>query len=150
MSTDFTRYSLPQLQQLSARIDKAIAKQEAESKVSALKKLRLMAREHGLTLEDVFGTAPQATPQKQAPASKLAAAPKAPLPIKFRHPSNKDLGWSGRGRRPSWVAAWLSTGGALDALAFAAQKFEKKQQRGAPVSTDPIPTGNRADAVYAE
>jgi DNA-binding protein H-NS len=136
MTTDFTHYSLPQLRQLSARIDKAIAKQEAESKVSVLKKLRLMAREHGLTLEDVLGTAPQAAPRKQA---KPAPAPKAPLPIKFRHPSNKDLTWSGRGRRPNWVEAWLSTGGALDALAFAAQKFDKKQQRKTHVSAEPTP-----------
>lgn len=121
-------YSLPQLKQLSVRIAKEIAKRDTAGKASMLKKLQQMAREHGLTLGEVLGNAGSAR-SKGVKVSKASPPSKAPLPAKYRHPSNQDLAWSGRGRRPHWVDAWLANGGALDALAITAQKFEKKQQR---------------------
>ncbi len=27
---------------------------------------------------------------------------------KYRHPSNPQLAWSGRGRQPKWVVAWIA------------------------------------------
>lgn len=127
-------YSLPQLKQLRTRIEKEIAKQASAGKVSVLKRLRKLAHAHGLSLEDVLGGAAPVKATKAIPTS--VATPKAPLPVKYRHPSKQDLAWSGRGRKPQWVDAWLTQGGALDALATAAQKFEKKQQRKAIASRE--------------
>jgi len=141
-------YTLPQLQQLGARIAKQIAKQESAGKASVLKRMKDMAREHGLTLEEVLGAPSQAKPQKVS-VGKAFAAPKAPLPIKYRHPSNKDLAWSGRGRRPGWVDAWLANGGALEALATAAQRFEKKQSRKALEASDAARTEAPVEAESA-
>ena len=30
--------------------------------------------------------------------------------VKYRHPENQNLVWSGRGRQPRWMAAWISEG----------------------------------------
>ncbi|BAL23718.1 H-NS family nucleoid-associated regulatory protein [Azoarcus sp. KH32C] len=132
MTENLSGYSLPQLKQLRVRIEKEIAKQELAGKASVLKKLQKLARAHGMTLDEVLGATAQVKPVKAV--SKAPAVPKAPVPVKYRHPSKQDLAWSGRGRRPQWVETWLSNGGALDALMISAQKFEKKLQRKADAS----------------
>jgi DNA-binding protein H-NS len=134
-----TAYTLPQLKQLSIRIEKEIAKRQSASKTDLLKKLTKMARESGMSLDDILGSAAPAQTKATKAAPKPAAARKEPLPAKYRHPNNRDLGWSGRGRKPQWVAAWLANGGSMDALEVTAQKFAKKQPRS-PASMDTEPT----------
>lgn len=130
MISNLASYSLPQLKQLSARVANEIVKQESAVKAATLRKLEKLAREHGLTLNEVLGDGATAA-RREAPVAKVTRAPKPALPPKYRHPSKSDLAWSGRGRKPQWVDAWLANGGALDALAIAAEKFAKKQQRQA-------------------
>lgn len=139
MTQNLSSYTLPQLKQLSARIAKEIAKQETAGKASMLKKLQKLARGHGLSLDELVGAsgATQTKPAK-APAKAMSAA-RGPLPAKYRHPANKELAWSGRGRRPQWVEAWFANGGAMEALATAAQKFDKRQAKhAAPSESRPM------------
>lgn len=130
MTSNLASYSLRQLEQLSTRVTKEINKREAAVKAATLKKLEKLAREHGLTLNEVLGDVATDAPSK-APVANVAPVPKPALPPKYRHPSKSDLAWSGRGRKPQWVEAWLVNGGALDALAIAAEKFAKKRERQA-------------------
>jgi DNA-binding protein H-NS len=134
---NLSQYTLAQLRQLGARIAMEIEKQQSAVKASVVKKLKQLAREHGLSLEDVLADSAASPTPKAAP--KPSPARKAPLPAKYRHPNNRDLGWSGRGRKPQWVAAWLANGGSMDALEVTAQKFAKKQPRS-PASMDTEPT----------
>lgn len=129
MTENLTSYSLTQLKQLRVRIEKEIVKQESAGKASVLKKLQKLAKAHGMSLDEVLGGTAQVKPAKAV--SKASPAPKAPVPVKYRHPSKQDLAWSGRGHRPQWVEVWLANGGALDALMTTAQKYEKKLQRKA-------------------
>jgi DNA-binding protein H-NS len=39
-----------------------------------------------------------------------------PVPVKFRHPKDSSLTWTGRGRKPAWVVQWLASGQPLTAL----------------------------------
>lgn len=41
--------------------------------------------------------------------------------VKYRHPANSTLTWSGRGRQPKWVEAFVSNGGSLVSLEVAVQ-----------------------------
>lgn len=153
MTQNLSSYTLPQLKQLSARIAKEIAKQESAGKASMLKKLQKMAREHGLSLDELVG-ASGATQTKPAKArSKAIPAARVQVPARYRHPSNKELAWSGRGRRPQWVEAWLANGGAMEALATAAQKFDKRQAKlkapsgSRPMASEAVPAaGSRTHA----
>ena len=54
------------------------------------------AKAAGLTLEAVMGGAPKTK--------------KAPLPPKFRNPSDPEQTWSGRGKRPNWFKEALARG----------------------------------------
>lgn len=58
--------------------------------------------------------------------------------VKYRHPSNADLCWSGWGRKPKWVENWLTEGGSLDELAVPPSKPAKagKQQQVQASSAD--------------
>lgn len=110
--------SLPELQKLSTKVARELAKREAAGKAGLLKRMRALARAQGLSLAEVLGTKP--APHAEAPAKR-----KQRLPAKYMHPSNRSLAWSGRGRRPAWVDAWVAQGGALDALQTAATKLTK-------------------------
>lgn len=48
--------------------------------------------------------------------------------IKYRHPNMSDLQWSGKGRQPTWVAAYLDTGGTLAELEVAAPAAEQAEE----------------------
>lgn len=145
---NLSNFTLIQLKQLHARIEKEIAKQQSTGKDALLKKLKRMAREQGLSLEDVLGGSPESEKPK-ANGAKRPVAPKRPVAVKYRHPSKMDLAWSGRGRKPHWVETWLAHGGALDALATAAAKFDKKQQRVAKSATDSVTPTTTATPVAA-
>lgn len=146
--TNLTTYTLPQLRQLSSKIEREIAKRQSSTKTDLLKRIAKLAKECGLSLDDVLGNA---TPAKAPKAAhKPPVARKEPLPAKFRHPSNKDLGWSGRGRRPQWVEAWLAQGGALEALEIAAQKMAKKAARKAVGEQPAAPEQPQGETLAAE
>lgn len=64
--------------------------------------------------------------------------------VKYRHPSNAELCWSGRGRQPAWVANWINDGGTLDDLAAPTPKPAKAGKR----QQSPAVTTSAADAAY--
>lgn len=80
--------------------------------------------------EETAPTPPQAPPggdnTAEKPATGLAVAAEVSARLKlnavpYRHPDNADLTWTGRGRKPAWVEAWLEDGGTLDDLSTPAQ-----------------------------
>ncbi len=48
--------------------------------------------------------------------------------IKFRHPKDHSLTWTGKGKQPAWVAQWVTAVGPLEALEVAYQEQQIKQQ----------------------
>jgi DNA-binding protein H-NS len=67
----------------------------------------------------------QASPEDAPPAVQAPPAPAEPPapPPKYMHPSNRKLTWTGDGKTPEWIGAWLSTGGTMYALEIAAEKL---------------------------
>ena len=128
---DLKSLSLGKLNTLNQRIAREIEMRERVGKADVIKKLRKMAAAEGFTLEELLSLPqkPQATaPAKAKRTRKAVAKQKAPLPIRYAHPGNPELKWSGRGRRPAWVAQWSQNGGAMSALENAAERLNSLPQ----------------------
>jgi DNA-binding protein H-NS len=148
--TNLAQLALPQLRQLQSKIAKEIDKRQSASKADLLKKITKLAKENGLSLDDVIGRAAPAAPKpKKSAASAPAVARKEPLPAKYRHPNNRELAWSGRGRRPGWIDAWVANGGSMDALEVAAQKMARKVAKKA-AAEQPVAVEQQGEAVAAD
>jgi DNA-binding protein H-NS len=98
---DLENMSLDDLKKLSRDVEKAIASFEERKRKEARKAMEKVAREFGLSVEDVIGT------QKSS-----SRAPKSA--VKFRNPANPGETWSGRGRQPGWYKDALSKGKSPD------------------------------------
>lgn len=97
---DITSLSVAQLKELLAQLPKEIAHRENVAKVAALKEMEAVAASHGFKLTDLISS---------QPAVSRAA-------IKFRHPTDASLTWSGRGRAPMWYKTFIANGGSVEQL----------------------------------
>lgn len=104
--------------------EKARAQAAAKERKKAADKARREAAVEKARLE--AEKAKQAV-QVETPVTEEAPQPAAETPpVRFMHPSNRALTWSGSGPTPDWVNAWLATGGTLYALEVAAEKLAPK------------------------
>jgi DNA-binding protein H-NS len=101
---DLENMSLDDLKKLSRDVERAIASFEDRKRREARKAMEKVAREFGLSVEEVVGA------QKSAPGrpSKSAA--------KFRNPANPSDTWSGRGRQPGWYKEAIAKGKSPDSM----------------------------------
>ena len=132
MMMDITRIPLSDLLQLQQQLPLEIDRRRTMERDRVMEELSALARARGFVLEDLIGG--QAVPagvsvpvSMQAPVSAPMLSPSTlrPLPqgrqrrsppVKFRHPQQYDLTWTGRGKRPRWVMAWLAEGGRMEEL----------------------------------
>lgn len=103
---ELTNLSLAELKNLLTLIPAEIKKREKDEKAKTLKELEAFAAERGFTLDELLGGS----------AAKMKKE-KGTVAVKYRHPTNAELAWTGRGRQPKWVAEFLANGGALEQLA---------------------------------
>lgn len=102
---ELSTLSVSQLRELQQQIPAELKRREAQEKVTVLNEVRAFVKARGYAIEDLLG--------KEV---KVKAATGSKVKVKFRHPENAGLEWTGRGRKPKWVEAWLATGGTLDNL----------------------------------
>ncbi len=86
------KLSYPQLLDLQKRVAAAIAAKKSVEISALKKKINAMAEQAGFNVGDLFGGN-----GREKSATKVSG-------IKYRHPRNRSLVWSGRGRRPKWLA----------------------------------------------
>ena len=102
---DLSALSLAELRDLQQQIPAELKRREAAEKANVLNEVRAFAKARGFAIEDLLG--------KEV---KVKASTGGKVKVKYRHPQNAELEWTGRGRKPKWVEAWLAQGGNLDAL----------------------------------
>lgn len=85
--------SLKVLRARREKLDLEIAEAERQERASILARIKAMAEESGLELDEILA----AKPTRQY----KAATPKQT--VKFRNPKDYSQTWSGRGRRPLWM-----------------------------------------------
>jgi DNA-binding protein H-NS len=99
MAKDPTRMSLKELQELELTVKKAKLNVQQRSRTELRQKLEAMAAQAGFKLSDLFGG-------RGGKGRKVAA--------KYAKPDNPSETWSGRGRKPRWLAARLKAGDRID------------------------------------
>ena len=101
--------SKPSLNDLLAQrtaLEQQIAEAQREQRADAIRKIKELMAEYGLTLADIGSRA--ATAPKRAGARKVAA--------KYRNAATGET-WSGRGLQPNWLKAALAAGRSLSDFA---------------------------------
>ena len=104
---DLSTLSVVQLRELQQQIPAEIKRREAQEKVNILNEVKAFAKARGYSLEDLVS--------KEAKAAKSS---RGIVKAKYQHPQDATLQWTGRGRKPKWVEAWLAGGGKIEALAI--------------------------------
>jgi DNA-binding protein H-NS len=74
-----------------------------------------LANEAGVSLEQVL--------QWERP--RYGPKPGGKIPMRYQHPENPQLQWTGRGMQPRWVRAWIAENGAIDGLLISTNGVEK-------------------------
>lgn len=99
---DLSKYSLAQLRALEVQVIDELKTQHFLSISKAREQILHIARSAGLS-------------EKQLRAVKVLKAPKqGGVQVKYRNPEDPNQQWSGRGRQPAWVKAWVASGGSLE------------------------------------
>lgn len=107
---DISNLSASELEELANRIPGEIQKRKQAEKETVLQQVIALAATHGFKLEELLG-------EKAAPTAGKKKGVRKPARIKYRHPQQTELTWTGRGRKPGWVAEWLGAGNGIEALA---------------------------------
>ena len=87
-------------------LNKAVATRRENEKKEAYEKVKSVASEYGFSLADLLVNVPSEKNIKKATAK-----------FKYCNPDNKEEGWTGKGRKPSWLVALLETGKKLEDFA---------------------------------
>jgi DNA-binding protein H-NS len=85
------KMSVKDLRELKMRIDAAIVARQVKEKAELRQKMAELAEEAGLSLDEVLGS------------RRGGGKGKGSVAVKYRHPENATLTWTGRGRRPKWL-----------------------------------------------
>src|SRR5262245_48119714 len=80
------KMSLKELKALRDRVDEAIAVREKEERAEVKAKMAELASKAGFSVGELFGKK------------------RGLVPIKYRNPQDASQTWTGRGRRPLWIA----------------------------------------------
>ena len=103
---DLSNLPLVELKQLAHDIPGEIKKREEQDKKKVLDEVKALVEARGFSIDQLVGGAKEG----KVRVSK-------PVMIKYRHPENSALTWTGRGRKPMWVESWLGQGKSLEELA---------------------------------
>ena len=103
---ELSSLSVAQLRDLQQQIPAELKRREALDKEVVLNEVRAFAKARGYAVEDLLG--------RETKVKSVSVVKK--VKVKYRHPQDASLEWTGRGRTPKWVEAWVATGSNLDGL----------------------------------
>src|SRR3569623_810953 len=103
MAIELYNQNFKQLTDLFAKAQKRLESLQSERAGKARAKLANLAKAEGYTIEELFGGAKKGRGKAKVKAKRVVKP-------KYSNPANADETWSGRGKRPRWVAAALAAG----------------------------------------
>jgi DNA-binding protein H-NS len=99
---DLSNMSAVELRKLEEKIKLEMKKRERQDMVKAREQILAIAQSVGIPLKDLIASSAR---------SKSAA-----VAVRFRNPDDRSQQWTGRGRQPKWIKAWVDSGKSLDLL----------------------------------
>ena len=125
MSIDLSKLSSEELAALGKSIAKEIrvraVREAKEAERAAAEKtkevflqMRDLAAKHGLTVEDVIANGGRK--RRRRGTGPASTGPKSPP--KYRNPKDPSKTWTGKGRKPGWIAEALEKGKKLEDFAI--------------------------------
>jgi DNA-binding protein H-NS len=94
--------SVVDLRALQEQVKQEIKRREHDDMAKAREQILAIAHSVGIPLKDLIGT-----PLRMKTGT---------VAVRYRHPSNPQLQWTGRGRQPKWVVKWQEEHQSLDGL----------------------------------
>jgi DNA-binding protein H-NS len=94
---ELSSMSITELQALQRQIEAELKRKQQQSMIDARQQILAIAKQTGLPLNELISGLP--TQSGSAKAYK-------PVAVRYRHPEQSHLQWTGRGRAPAWVVAW--------------------------------------------
>lgn len=104
---DLKKMSIPELQKMAEDALKLAEEKKASAKQELAASITKQIEEAGFTFDEVF-------PSRAAKSTK---GTRAPAEIKYRHPEDPTLTWTGRGRKPRWLVEALDAGKDIESFA---------------------------------
>ena len=101
---DLHPLTLDQLEKLEKQVTAAISNFEGRRRAEASSKVEELAKSLGFSLSELVDLAPVRKRTESTP--------------KYRHHDNPMITWSGRGRKPAWIADALAAGKSLEDFAI--------------------------------
>jgi DNA-binding protein H-NS len=101
-TVDLSKLSVEELETLIQDAQAEIAARKEAERERVLQQVRELAASIGLSVEELLKRNGRGTGAAE---------------VKYRHPEDAGLTWSGRGKRPQWVTEALASGKALEELA---------------------------------
>jgi len=101
MALQLEKMSYRELISLQEKIANAVAEKKIIEKANVKQQIAELAAKSGFDLKDIIGN-------RNGKGRKVA--------VKYRHPKDKTLTWTGRGRKPTWLVAELDKGLKLDSF----------------------------------
>ena len=98
---NINKLSIFELRELQDQVKKQLKITEQKSINDARAQILEIAQRAGVSVKDLVGSG-ATTKVKQSVA------------VRYRHPSDAILQWSGRGRQPKWVKEWVESGKTLE------------------------------------
>lgn len=95
------KLSIVELRELQDQVKKQLKITEQKSISDARAQILEIAQRAGVPVKDLIGS---------GATNKI----KQVVAVKYRHPSDSTLQWSGRGRQPKWVKDWVESGKSLN------------------------------------
>jgi len=99
---DLSKYSLAKLRALEVQVNEELRSRHFLSISKAREQILHIARSAGLSENELL--------RIKAPLT----ATKSTVKVKYRNPSDSAQQWSGRGRMPAWLKAWIASGKSIE------------------------------------
>jgi DNA-binding protein H-NS len=101
---DLSNHSLSLLRALQQQVEDEIKKRQKDEVAEVQKRILDLAKSVGMTVEQIMAGTQNRKPTKTAT-------------VRYQHPDQPELQWTGRGRKPHWIQEYLNASGkALDSL----------------------------------